>query len=88
MLNNISDSFHGLKYKPTSILYLPQEKILGQQTVMLTGSLTGKKIARVVTHHPKGGHPPSKIYQKELCYRLEIWYLDITHKIKTLTLTF
>ena len=29
------------------------------------------------------GHSPSKIYQKELYYKLEIWHLDLTHKIKT-----
>ena len=27
----------------------------------------------------------TKIYQKEMCYRLEIWQLDLTHKIKTKT---
>ena len=27
---------------------------------------------RMVTHHPKDGHPPFKIYQKEVYYRLEI----------------
>ena len=37
----------------------------------------------MVNHHPEDGHPPSKIYQKELYYRLEIWHLDLTHKIKT-----
>ena len=37
----------------------------------------------MVTHHSKDGHPPSKIYQKEEYYRLEIWQLDLTHKIKT-----
>ena len=36
----------------------------------------------MVTHHPKDGHPPFKIYQKEVYYRLEIWHLDLTHKIK------
>ena len=30
----------------------------------------------MVTHHPKDGHPPSKINQKEEYYRLEIWHLD------------
>ena len=40
-------------------------------------------IPRMVTHHSKGAHPLSKIYQKELCYRLEIWHLDFTQKIKT-----
>ena len=29
------------------------------------------------------GHPPSKIYPMEEYYRLEIWNLDLTHKIKT-----
>ena len=41
-------------------------------------------IPRMVTHHPKDGHPPFKIYQKDLYYRLEIWHLDLTHKIKTM----
>ena len=36
-----------------------------------------------VTHHPKDGHPPSKIYQKDVYTRLGIWHLDLTHKIKT-----
>ena len=26
---------------------------------------------------------PTKIYQKKMYYRLEIWQLDLTHKIKT-----
>ena len=38
---------------------------------------------RMVTRHPKDGHPPSKTYQKEVYYRLEIWHMDLTHKIKT-----
>ena len=38
----------------------------------------------MVTHHPKDGHPPFKIYQKDLYYRLEIWHLDLTHKIETM----
>ena len=29
------------------------------------------------------GHPPYKIYQKEVYYRCGIWHLDLTHKIKT-----
>merc|ERR1711867_59076 len=37
---------------------------------------------RMVTNHPKDGHPPFKIYQKEVYYRLEIWHLALTHKIK------
>ena len=37
----------------------------------------------MVTHHHEDGHPPSEIYQKEFYYRLEIWHLDLTHKIKT-----
>ena len=40
-------------------------------------------IPMMVTHHPKDGHPQAKIYQKEEYYRLEIWSLDLTHKIKT-----
>ena len=40
-------------------------------------------ILRMVTHHSKDDHPPSKIYQKEVYYRLEIWHRDLTHKIKT-----
>ena len=40
-------------------------------------------ILRMVTHHSKDGHPPSKIYKKEEYYTLEIWQLDLTHKIKT-----
>ena len=32
-------------------------------------------IPRVVTHHPKDGHSPSKIYQMEVYYRLGIWQL-------------
>ena len=39
-------------------------------------------ITRMVTHHPEDGHPPSKIFQKEVYYRLGIWHLDSTHKIK------
>ena len=35
------------------------------------------------TDHPEDGHPPFEIYQKDLYYRLEIWHLDLTHKIKT-----
>ena len=27
--------------------------------------------------------PPTKIYQKEVYYGLEIWHQDLTHKIKT-----
>ena len=34
-------------------------------------------------HHPMDGHSPSKIYQKELYYKLQIWHLDLTHKSKT-----
>ena len=26
---------------------------------------------------------PTKIYRKEVCYRLVIWHLELTHKIKT-----
>ena len=37
----------------------------------------------MVTHHPMDGHSPSKIYQKELYYRLGNWHLDLTHKINT-----
>ena len=37
----------------------------------------------MVTHHPMDGHSSSKIYQKELYYKLRIWHLDLTHKIKT-----
>ena len=37
----------------------------------------------MVTHHSKDGHPPSKIYQKEEYYRLEIWHQDLTQKIRT-----
>ena len=40
--------------------------------------LTNYTTKLTVTHHPKDGHPPSKIYQKE--ERLGIWYLDLTHK--------
>ena len=36
----------------------------------------------MVSHHPQG-HPKSKIYQKELYYRLNICQLDFAHKIKT-----
>ena len=32
--------------------------------------------------YPQDGHPPSKIYQKEEYYRLDIWHLDLPHKIK------
>ena len=35
-------------------------------------------IPSLVTLHPKGGHTLSKIYQKELCYKLEILHLDLT----------
>ena len=34
-------------------------------------------IPRMVTHHSKDGHPPSKIYQKEEYYRLEIFFILI-----------
>ena len=34
-------------------------------------------ILRMVTHHAKDGHQPSKIYQKEEYYRLEIWHPDL-----------
>ena len=27
--------------------------------------------------------PPTKIYQKEVYYGLEIWHLDLTQKLKT-----
>ena len=37
----------------------------------------------MVSYHPQDGHPPFKIYQKEVYYRLGIWHLDLTHKIKT-----
>ena len=40
-------------------------------------------ISRMVTNHPKDGHPPSQIYQREVYYRLGIWHINITHKIKT-----
>ena len=33
----------------------------------------------MVTHYSKDGHPPSKIYQKEEYYRLEIWHPDLNH---------
>ena len=29
------------------------------------------------------GHPPSKIFQREMYYRLEIWHRDLYHKIET-----
>ena len=29
------------------------------------------------------GQPSSRIYQKEVYYRLGIWHLDLTHKNKT-----
>ena len=45
----------------------------------------------MVSPHPKDDHPPSqgwsttiKIKQKELYYRLGIWYLDLYPKIKTI----
>ena len=41
------------------------------------------RTSQLVTHHPKDGHPPFKINQKEVYYRLEIWHLALTHKIKT-----
>ena len=40
-------------------------------------------IIRMITQHPKNGHPPSKIYHKEVYYSLWIWHVDLTHKIKT-----
>ena len=40
-------------------------------------------ISRMVTNHPKDGHPQSKIYQREVYNRLGIWHINITHKIKT-----
>ena len=39
-------------------------------------------IPRMVTYHPNDSHPPFKIYQKEVYYRLKIWHLGLTHKIK------
>ena len=36
----------------------------------------------MVGHHPKDAHPPSKIFQWEVYFRLGIWHLDLTHKIK------
>ena len=39
-------------------------------------------ISRKVTNHPKDDHPPSQIYQREVYYRLEIWHINITHKIR------
>ena len=38
----------------------------------------------MVSHHPKDSHPPFKIYQKEVNYRLEIWHRYLTHKIETM----
>ena len=38
---------------------------------------------RMATHHPKDGHPPSKIYPKDVYYRHGIEHLYLTHKIKT-----
>ena len=37
----------------------------------------------MVIHHPKDGPPLSKIYQKESCYQLEVWHIDLTQKNKT-----
>jgi len=37
----------------------------------------------MVTHYPKNVHSPSKIYQKEMNYKLGIQHFDLTHKIKT-----
>ena len=37
----------------------------------------------MVSHNPQDGHPPFKIYKKEVYYRLEIWHLNFTYKIKT-----
>ena len=37
----------------------------------------------MVGPHPLDGHPPSKTYQKEVYYRLAIWQLELSHKIKT-----
>ena len=38
---------------------------------------------RMVTHHNIDGPSFSKIYQKELYYKLGIWHLNLTHKNKT-----
>ena len=37
----------------------------------------------MASHHPQDGHTPSKIYHKEVYYRLRLWHLDLAHKIKT-----
>ena len=37
----------------------------------------------MVTNHTMESHSSSKIYQKELYYKLGIWHLNLTHKIKT-----
>ena len=36
----------------------------------------------MVTHHPNDSHPPFKIYQKEVYYKLKIWHLGLTQKLK------
>ena len=57
--------------------------------------LESQTIPRMVTHQPKDGHPPEGsmlqtqnldppvTYQKDVYYRLGIWKLDLTHKIRT-----
>ena len=37
----------------------------------------------MVSHHPKDGHPQSKIYKKVLYYRIGNLHIALTHKIKT-----
>ena len=36
----------------------------------------------MVTNLPKDGHPPSKIDQKEMYYRLGIWHIDLITKLR------
>ena len=43
-----------------------------------SGTITG-----MVTNHPKEDPQPSKIYQKVVYYRIEIWHIDLTHNTKT-----
>ena len=38
-------------------------------------------IPRMVTHHPKNDHPPSKIKIYRIKRRLGIWHLDLIHRM-------
>ena len=47
-------------------------------------SQTDKELTLFSPCHNNKKNSPTKIYHKEVHYRLEIWHIDSTHKIKTL----